>query len=163
MADRGGTVRYETIQNNFSLVNRRFEDELATVCRREHVSLLPYSPLAGGVLSGKYAGGAWPPGARFSRYRDHSPRTQAMTRRFLGERVQASVARVHEIARGCGIAPVTFAVAWTLTRDFVGSTLVGVTDPAQLDEHLAAAEVKIPGDALEACDRLAREIPYPLG
>jgi aryl-alcohol dehydrogenase-like predicted oxidoreductase len=73
------------------------------------------------------------------------------------------VARVHEIARGCGIAPVTFAVAWTLTRDFVGSTLIGVTDPAQLDEHLAAAEVRIPSDALEACDRLAREIPYPLG
>src|SRR4051794_18365451 len=49
-----GLPRYETIQNNFSLLNRRFEDELANVCTREHVSCLPYSPLAGGVLSGKY-------------------------------------------------------------------------------------------------------------
>src|SRR5262249_3028137 len=50
-SDRAGLARYETIQNNFSLLNRRFEDELAEVCRRESVSLLPYSPLAGGVLS----------------------------------------------------------------------------------------------------------------
>src|SRR5262249_57562382 len=81
-ADRGGFARYETIQNNFSLLNRRFEDELAEVCRRESVSLLGYSPLAGGVLSGKYAGGAWPAGARFTLYKDHSPRTQAITNPF---------------------------------------------------------------------------------
>ncbi|MFN3552179.1 MAG: aldo/keto reductase, partial [Novosphingobium meiothermophilum] len=67
-AERLGTVRYQTIQNNFSLNNRRFEDELAQVCRKEGVSLIPYSPIAGGVLSGKYQGGALPEGARFSRY-----------------------------------------------------------------------------------------------
>jgi aryl-alcohol dehydrogenase-like predicted oxidoreductase len=163
MADRAGTARYETIQNNYSLLNRRFEDELATVCRREQVSLLAYSPIAGGVLTGKYRDGAWPEGARFSLYRDHSPRTQAMTRRFLNDRTHAATARVHEIARECGLDPVTFAVAWTLTRDFVGSTLVGVTHRDQLDVHLAAAEAKIPDDALAACDRLAKDIPYPLG
>ena len=52
-SDAGGFVRHETIQNNFSLLNRRFEDALAEVCRREKVSLIPYSPIAGGVLSGK--------------------------------------------------------------------------------------------------------------
>ncbi len=52
-SELNGLARYETIQNNFSLLNRRFEDELAEVCRREAVSLLPYSPLAGGVLSGQ--------------------------------------------------------------------------------------------------------------
>jgi aryl-alcohol dehydrogenase-like predicted oxidoreductase len=65
-ADRAGTVRYETIQNNFSLLNRRFEDELANVCRKEQLSCLPYSPIGAGVLSGKYQGGAWPAGARFT-------------------------------------------------------------------------------------------------
>ena len=163
MADREGTVRYETIQNNFSVINRRFEDELATLCREEKISLLAYSPIAGGVLSGKYQGGAWPPGARFTTYKDHSPRTQAMVRRFLSERALAATERVHAIARECGIAPVTFAVAWTLTRPFLGSTLIGVTHPDQLDEHLAAAKAKLPEDALNACDRLAKEIPYPLG
>jgi aryl-alcohol dehydrogenase-like predicted oxidoreductase len=163
IADREGTARYETIQNNFSLLNRRFEDELAHVCRQERVSLLAYSPLAGGVLSGKYQGGAWPDGARFSRYRDHSPRTKTMTARFVSEQTLAVTARVHEIARGCGLHPVTFAVAWTLTRDFLGSTLIGVTHRDQLDVHLAAADARIPDDALQAVDRLAREIRYPMG
>ena len=163
MADREGTVRYETIQNNFSLLNRRFEDELANVCRRENVSLLPYSPIGGGVLSGKYADGASPEGARFSFYREHSDRTKVMTGRFLNEKTHATTARVHEIASDCGMAPVTFAVAWTLTRDFVGSTLIGVTHPDQLDDHLAAADARIPDDALQACDQLSREIRYPMG
>ena len=162
-ADRRGTVRYETIQNNFSLLNRRFEDELAQVCRREKLSCLPYSPIAAGVLSGKYQGGAWPAGARFTRYREHDDRTKTMTRRFVSERTLSVTTRVHEIARGCGMSPVTFAVAWTLTRDFVGSTIIGVTSAAQLPEHLAAADAVIPREALDACDLLAREIPYPMG
>ena len=49
-----------------------------------------------------------------------------------------------------------------LTRDFVGSTIIGVTSPEQLDDHLAAAEVKLPAEALAACDRLAKEIRYPM-
>jgi aryl-alcohol dehydrogenase-like predicted oxidoreductase len=163
MADREGTVRYETIQNNFSLINRRFEDELATVCREQQVSLLAYSPIGAGVLSGKYRGGAWPPGARFTVYRDHSPRTRVMTARFVNEQTLATTDRVAELARGCGLSPVTFSVAWTLTRDFVGSTLVGVTSPDQLDEHLAAAEAELPQDALQECDRIAKEIRYPMG
>ena len=162
MADRNGSARYETIQNNFSLLSRRFEDELAQVCRQEQLSLLPYSPIAGGVLSGKYADGAWPKGARFSDYREGDPRTKSMTRRFLNERSLAATARYAEIARECGLSPVTFAVAWTLTRDFVGSTIFGVTSVDQLDEHRAAAETEIPADALAAVDAIAREIRYPM-
>ncbi len=163
MADRHGTVRYETIQNNYSLLNRRFEDELARVCRDEGVSLLPYSPIAGGVLSGKYQGGAWPDGSRFARYKDHDPRTKAMTARFVSEKTLLATERVHEIAADCGIAPVTFAIAWTLTKDFVGSTIIGVTHPDQLDDHLAAAAASLPDEALAAIDALSREIVYPMG
>lgn len=162
MADRTGTARFDTIQNNFSLMNRRFEDELAEVCRREQVSLLAYSPIGAGVLAGKYLGGAWPEGARFTRYRDWSPRTQVMTQRFVNERTLATAARIVEIARDCGVSPVTFSVAWTLTRDFLGSSLVGVTHPDQLDDHLRAAELALPADALAACDRLAKEIRHPM-
>ena len=86
-----------------------------------------------------------------------------MSRRFMSERAMDATLRVHEIARECDIAPVTFAVAWTLTKKFVGSTLIGVTSREQMDEHLTAAELKIPDDALQACDRLAKDIPYPLG
>ena len=162
-SERGGLARYQTIQNNFSLLNRRFEDELAEACRRERVSLLPYSPLAGGVLSGKYRDGARPAGARFTRYDDHDARTQAMAKRFVGERPLEAAARFAKVARGCDLSPVTFAIAWALTKDFVGSTLIGATHPDQLDETLAGAEARIPEDALAECDRIAKEIRYPLG
>ncbi len=163
MSDRGGLARHDTIQNNFSLLNRRFEDELANVCRREQVSLLAYSPIGAGVLSGKYLDGAWPPGARFTQYRDHDVRTKTMTARFVSEATLAVTRRVGEIARDCGHSPVAFSVAWTLTRDFVGSTLIGATRLDQMDELLAGADVEIPDDALAAVDRLAKEIRYPMG
>jgi len=155
--------RFETIQNNFSLLNRRFEDELRVACRAESVSLLPYSPLAGGVLSGKYAGGAWPDGARFSMYRFGGKRGETMTRRFVNERTLASVERIAKVATECEIPLVTFAVAWTLTRDFVGSTIVGASRVEQVDALLQASSVKIPDSALAACDEISREILYPMG
>ncbi len=156
-------ARYETIQNNFSLNNRRFEDELAEVCRREKVSLLPYSPIAGGVLSGKYQDGARPAGARFTMYSEHNPRSQAMSRRFVNEQTLASTARFTEIAQKCNMSIATFATAWTLTHEFVGSTIIGATTAEQLDETLAAAEVTIPPEALEAVKKVSREIKYPMG
>src|SRR5262249_59336212 len=94
VAEARGLPRTETIQNNFSLLNRRFDDALAEVCRREQVSLLPYSPIAGGVLSGKYQDGAWPAGARFTRYRDAPPRPPAPTRRVRPQKTPARVCRL---------------------------------------------------------------------
>ncbi len=162
-SDLRGLVRYETIQNNFSLLNRRFEDELATVCRREGVSCLPYSPIAGGVLTGKYQNGAFPAGARFSRYREDARRGAVMTARFLNAKTLETTARLAELAKQSDIALTTFATAWTLSRDFVGSTLIGATSVAQLDETLAAAGMTLSDDALAGCDRVTREILYPMG
>ena len=158
-----GLARYATIQNNYSLLNRRFEDELANVCRREQVSLLPYSPLGGGVLSGKYQNGAFPEPARFSAYRAAGARNQAMARRFVNDKTLQSTARVMQLAAERNMSPVTFAVAWTLSRDFVGGAIIGATCAEQLDASLAAADVKLDAAALEAVDKLAREILYPMG
>jgi aryl-alcohol dehydrogenase-like predicted oxidoreductase len=163
MADRHGLVRYETIQNNFSLLNRRFEDELATVCRREQVSCLPYSPIAGGVLSGKYQGGAFPEGARFSMYRSDAARGAAMTRRFINDKSLASTEAFSELAKKEGVAVATLATAWTLSHDFVGSTIIGATTPEQLDETLAAAGLKLSDDCHAAIDQITREHLYPMG
>ena len=162
-ADKECVARYETIQNNFSLLNRRFEDELAEVCRREKVSLLPYSPLAGGVLSGKYQDGAFPQGARFSMYRQDETRGAAMTQRFINERTLASTQRFSEIAAELEMSVVTLAVAWTLTRDFVGSTILGATATDQPATPLAAAPRAPPPDALARIDEVSREIRYPMG
>lgn len=158
-----GLPRYETIQNNFSLINRRFEDELKRVCRHENVSCLPYSPIGGGVLSGKYLNGQWPPGARFTRYREAGDRGAVMAGRFVNEKTLATTEQLAQVAKDCEMSLTTFATAWTLARDFVGSTIVGATKVEQLDDLLAAAEVTLPPEALEACDRITREILYPMG
>jgi aryl-alcohol dehydrogenase-like predicted oxidoreductase len=163
MSEVKGLARYETIQNNFSLLNRRFEDELAEVCRREQVSLLPYSPIAGGVLSGKYQDGAKPAGARFSMYGEGNPRSQAMTRRFVNERTLESTARFQQIAADAGMAVATLATGWTLSHDFVGATIIGATAVEQLDDTLAAAEVTLSEDVRKACHRVTKEILYPMG
>lgn len=162
-SDAQQLVRYETIQNNFSLLNRRFEDELAEVCRAEQVSLLPYSPIAGGVLSGKYQDGRWPEGARFTLYQKFSSRTGVMTKRFVNERSLAATARYMEIAREAGMSVTTLATAWTLSRDFVGATIIGATTVEQLDDTLAAADVTLGADVLKACDKVHRDILYPMG
>jgi aryl-alcohol dehydrogenase-like predicted oxidoreductase len=162
-SDVQGVARYETTQNNFSLNNRRFEDELAQACRQEGVSLIPYSPLAGGVLSGKYNGGAVPGGSRFSTYLDGPERQQKMARRFVNERSLAATERFQEIAQQAGMPVVTMAIAWSKQHDFVASTIVGATTPEQMDDILAAADVVLEPEILKMINKVSREIPYPMG
>jgi len=162
-SDTRGRARYETIQNNFSLLNRRVEDELAEVCRREQVSLLAYSPIAGGVLSGKYLDDARPPGARWTLYSEGNPRTKAMFQRFVNARTLKSTGRFVEIAQAAGMSVATLAAAWTLTHDFIGATIIGATQPEQLADTLAAADVTLTADVLKACDRVTKETLYPMG
>ena len=116
-----------------------------------------------GVLSGKYQDGARPSGARFTAYEQGSPRSRAMTRRFVNERTLASTARFADIAAQAGLAPVTLAVAWSLAHDFVGATIIGATSADQLGDTLPAADVTLSDDVLAACNEVSREIRYPMG
>ncbi len=162
-SDVYGLARFETIQNNFSLNNRRFEDELAQACRQEQISLLPYSPLAGGVLTGKYQGGAWPAGARFTNYMEAGERQQQMVKRFVNEQTLAATAEYQSIADELGMPLVTLATAWSKQHDFVGSTIVGATTVEQMPDILAAADVVLPADVMKALYRVSRKIRYPMG
>lgn len=162
-SDTGGFARYQTIQNNFSLNNRRFEDELANACRKEGVSLIPYSPIGGGVLSGKYNDGAAPEGARFSAYVTMGGRHTLMARRFINDKTLAATKRYQAIAAEAGLSPVTLAVAWSKQHDFVASTIVGVSREDQLPEILAASECELSKDVMDAIDAVSKEILYPMG
>lgn len=163
-SDRCGLTRYDTIQNNFSLNNRRFEDELAEVCRRENVSLLPYSPLAGGVLTGKYNNSQYPEGARFSSYlKNGEPRQREMAERFVNDRSLATTEKMIAIAREAGMDVVTMATAWSKQHDYVASTIVGVSHEDHLDPILAAAYVTLDDDVLAKIDAVSRDIPCPMG
>jgi aryl-alcohol dehydrogenase-like predicted oxidoreductase len=162
-SERLGGARYHTIQNNFSLNNRRFEDELAQVCRQEGVSLIPYSPLAGGVLSGKYQDGARPEGARFSRYLAMEGRQAAMGRRFVNDRSLAATERYLAIAEEAGLHPVTMATAWSKQHDFVASTIVGVSAYDQVDPILDAIDLVLGDDVMKALNKVGKDILYPMG
>jgi aryl-alcohol dehydrogenase-like predicted oxidoreductase len=162
-SERLGGARYHTIQNNFSLNNRRFEDELAQVCRQEGVSLIPYSPLAGGVLSGKYQDGARPEGARFSRYLAMEGRQAAMGRRFVNDRSLAATERYLAIAEEAGLHPVTMATVWSKQHDFVASTIVGVSAYDQVDPILDAIDLVLGDDVMKALNKVGKDILYPMG
>lgn len=160
-----GLVRYDTIQNNFSLINRRCESELAQVCRQENVSLLPYSPLGGGVLSGKYNidsdnyGQAW----RFTNYLTNgNERQQRMAKRFVNDRTLETTQRLTEIANRLSISITTLAVAWSKQHDFVASTIIGVSQYDQLADNLAAADLVLDEETIQQIDDIHVDIPLAM-
>ena len=164
IADYEGLTKFQSIQNNFSLLNRRFMDELENVCTLENVSLLPYSPIAGGVLSGKYNQAEIPANCRFGDYlATKDPRQQGMATRFVNEATLASTARYLEIARDAGMSPVTLATAWSMNFDYVASTMIGARTADQLEESLAALDVRLSDEVMQQCDEVHKQHPYPMG
>jgi aryl-alcohol dehydrogenase-like predicted oxidoreductase len=156
--------RFQSIQNNFSLNNPRFLDELSTVCQKENISLLPYSPLSGGVLSGKYNNGKYPSNARYSHHVTvGSLREQAMAKRFINSKTIEATKRYMALAKELNISSVTLAIAWTLSFDFVASTLTSARESFQLDDVLAGADFKMSSEALKAIEMIQKEILYPMG
>lgn len=159
-----GLSRLQSIQNNFSLLNRRFFDELANVCRQENISLLPYSPIGGGVLSGKYQNGQLPVNSRFSDYVKGSNSRQAeMANRFVNERTLDSTEKYIKIAKRANISPVTLAVAWSMHWDFVASTIIGARTVDQLGEAFAALDFSLSDEIIEECDEVHQQHLYPMG
>jgi aryl-alcohol dehydrogenase-like predicted oxidoreductase len=156
--------RFESIQNNFSLLNPRFLDELSTLCRKEKVSLLPYSPIGGGVLSGKYNQPFIDPKTRFGEYlHAGEARQKAMYNRFVNEKTLAATAKYTALAKQYGMSPVTLAVAWSMQFDFVASTIIGARYASQLEESFKALDVTLSAEMLKACENIQKEILYPMG
>ena len=161
-AEKHSTMRYDTVQNNFSLINRRCESELAQVCRQESVGLLPYSPLGGGVLSGKYNDGN-PPGGRFTDYLENGlERQKRMAQRFVNPRTLETTRRLKEIADDIDVSLPTLAIAWSKQHDFVSSTIIGATSVEQLNEMLPAAELILDEETIGRIDQIDHEIPNPM-
>ncbi len=157
-------TRFESIQNNFSLLNPRFLDELSTVCAKENISLLPYSPIAGGVLSGKYNSGLYPEGCRFTAYMKHAnPRVQAQASKFVNPKTVEASKKYILLAKEYGISPVTLAVAYSKHFDFVASTIIGARVVEQLDESLEAFKFKIDDELMKKIEEIQKDILYPMG
>jgi len=159
-----GLSRFESVQNNFSLLNRRDLDALQEVYTKENVSLLPYSPLAGGVLTGKYNTNTMPKPARFTSYlKMKDDRVRQIGHRFLNDRTRASVTKYMQIAKQADMSITTLAAAWSMQFDFVAATIIGARVPEHLDDSLAALKITLDDEILSACDKVHQEILYPMG
>jgi aryl-alcohol dehydrogenase-like predicted oxidoreductase len=143
-----------TIQNCYSLVNRMFDGELAEACFRERVPLLAYSPLAMGMLTGKFANGAMPPRSRLGRFADFGER-------YKRELVRAAADEYCKLAQSRGLSVTEMALAFVRTRWFVASSIVGATDLAQLKQDIDSLKVELDAETLSGIDAIHRRYPSP--
>lgn len=134
-------------QNIYSLVSRQFDLDLAEVSFRENVPLLAYSPLGGGMLSGKYLNGAKPAGARFTLFPDFQAR-------FQSPAAMLAVADYEAFAKKRGLALDQMAIAFVRQRWFVRSAIIGATSLEQLKRNIDAANVTLDAETLAEIDRI---------
>lgn len=153
LAASGGGPRIESIQNPYNLLNRTFEIGLAEVACRASCGLLAYSPLAMGVLAGKYLGGARPPSCRLTLFKRF--------KRYSTPRAEPAAAAYVKLARDHGLDPAQMALAFVNTRPFLSSTIIGCTTLAQLDQNVASLDVKLSTDALAAIEAIHAANPNP--
>ena len=163
LADQHGLPRVHTIQNPYCLVNRTYENALDETCHRLNVSLLAYSPLAFGLLTGKYdAGGVTGP---------HAPKGKDGGRLSIYESVQkqrwgrpealVAARRYNALARENGMTPTEMALAFCYTKWQVASTIIGVTSVAQLDADLDVWGKTLSPEVLAAIDAIRWEMRDP--
>jgi len=145
--------RVASIQNPYSLLNRSFEVGLAEFAHREQIALLAYSPLAFGVLSGKYLGGARPAGARLTLFNRFQ--------RYTGDRVERAVREYVGLARRHGLDPAQMALAYVCSRPFVASALIGATTMVQLRENIAASRLVLPPEVIAGIENIHRDHSNP--
>ena len=149
-----GVCRFDSVQPRYNLLFRQIERELLPLCLEEGIGVIPYNPIAGGLLSGKHRREAGPTaGTRFTlgnaaeRYQD----------RYWHEREFATVDALRPFAQEAGLPLAGLAVAWTLAHPAITAAIIGASRPEQLDDLLVAVEKPIPADLKARLDELTRE------
>jgi len=140
--------RFVSSQPQYSLLWRAPEDEVFPLCAQNGIGQIVWSPLAQGILTGKYRPGAAPPADS----RAASPSMGVFIHRRLDERVLESVQRLRPIAAELGITLSQLALAWVLRRPAVSSAIIGASRPEQVKENAAASGVKLSPDVLQRID-----------
>jgi aryl-alcohol dehydrogenase-like predicted oxidoreductase len=153
LAEELGLPRVVTIQNEYSLLCRYFDLDLAETCVNEDIPLLSYSSLAAGLLTGKYAGNVIPEDTRRARNADLGGRVTG--------RVFEAVSGYLAIAQEHGLDPVHMAYQWTRTRPFAVVPIVGARTAAQAEHLFNGVDVALSEDVLAAIDNLHRAFPMP--
>jgi aryl-alcohol dehydrogenase (NADP+) len=145
-----GWAGITSVQPRYNLLFRTFERDLLPLCREEGIGVIPYNPLAGGMLTGKHTQGAPPEGTRFTlgtagaRYQE----------RYWHDREFESVAALKGVAAEAGISMATMALSWVLANKAITAPIVGASRPEQLADSLKAAESAMPADLKAKLDDL---------
>jgi len=157
LADDLGLDRLVSNQPEYSILRRRIEDEVLPLCAREGVGQVVWSPLAQGVLTGKYRKGQVPPADS----RAASRKMGAFVGRFLTDEVLDAVERLRVVADEAGLTMAQLALAWVLRTDAVASAIVGASRPEQLDDTCAAAGRRLDAEVLAAVDKAVAGVLEP--
>lgn len=153
VSEEKGLPRVQTVQNEYSLLARMYDTDMAEMSVNEEVTLLSFSPLAAGFLTGKYQNGAVPAGSRMSLVPEMGGRKSA--------RVFDAAAACLEIAARHGLDPIHMALAWQQTRPFAISAIFGATTSAQLEHIFGAADMTLPADVLDEITAAHKAHPMP--
>jgi aryl-alcohol dehydrogenase-like predicted oxidoreductase len=154
LSEQHALPKMVSIQNEFSLLHAKDWPYLIENCVRENVAYLPWSPLAGGVLSGKYLDGKFPKGSRWTLeqrngiFRD-TPATHAATAGYV------------DVAKAYNLTPSQLALAWCDQVDGVTSTIIGATNMAHLKENITAFKTPLSDEAMKAINLVFKEYPVP--
>jgi aryl-alcohol dehydrogenase-like predicted oxidoreductase len=151
-------ARFDSVQPRYNLLFRQIERDMLPYCEEDGVGVIPYNPIAGGLLSGKHSGSAPPPeGSRFTL----GWAGQMYQERYWNERAFETVDALRKLADQAGTSLVTLSVAWVLANKAITAPIIGASRPQQLDASLAAAEYKLDPDLKRQMDELTYE--YRLG
>jgi len=151
-------ARFDSVQPRYNLLFRQIERDTLPFCEEDGVGVIPYNPIAGGLLSGKHSGSAPPTeGSRFTL----GWAGQMYQERYWNERAFETVEALRKLADQAGTSLVTLSVAWVLANKAITAPIIGASRPQQLDASLAAAEYKLDPDLKRQMDELTYE--YRLG
>jgi aryl-alcohol dehydrogenase-like predicted oxidoreductase len=149
-------ARFVSVQPRYNLLFRQIERELLPLAQEEGLGVIPYNPLAGGLLTGKHKNDGAPPQGRFSL----GAAGQMYQDRYWHEREFSTVAAFQQATQEANVAPVTAAVAWVLANPAVTSAIIGASRPEQLDASLAAADIRLDPAFKAKLDDLSHEYRF---
>ena len=152
-----GLARLVSVQPRYNLLFRQVERELLPLCEEEKLAVIPYNPLAGGLLTGKHQRGAPPAGTRFTL----GNAGKMYSERYWQEREFATVQSFAGLAKQAGVEPATLAVAWVLANPAITAPLIGASRPEQLAANVAAVEYRLDPKLKQTLDQLSHE--YRMG
>jgi aryl-alcohol dehydrogenase-like predicted oxidoreductase len=143
-SDKLGLARYDTIQPHYNIAYRaEFERELMPLCQEENIGVIPYSPLAGGFLTGKYRrGGPVPDSARAS----------GIQRRYLNDKGFTILEALEKLGQGRGKSIAQMALAWQLSQPVISSPIIGANSVEQLNDSLGAVGLRLTDEEMKALD-----------